>query len=1509
MFGNKTDYLNTHLSTSPSVQNQSLITAEWNLNSADNIKKIGNYRYRPGNPITGTVNNYGIIANSYDETDALNAYTGATDADVVVDGGYDTSGEPASAFIQPKEKQKLLYSLEDCFKRFRPRSGINKFVYWAEDSKIPFASEYMDLRPRYYTADKDDIFKYWSSYRTEAVTASGSTTEVPRGISKTDNYIDDTAPFIVYNSQIPSNRIVIKMQTGVGSVDLSSSIGYSDPFYGDSNSAVPLEWSVQKLTSNNSWENLISFNDLAPATIGSDGYFEISYGLLIPEPYKDIFVDAGEVSSVDALPQQSVHGYAYLIKDSNLDVGKYHIWIEGLIKGSYEVFDAAFGWEEANQTINPRTPFVTNLTSPEQFTVLGETGYREFDYLNGIRVVVTKMKNAKKTFDLIELSPRLSVNLTDKTESFSVKKVLADLGSSPVPVGQLIAGTGDLSIFDYDKAFFPSNTNSIIHNFSSKNLQIKFYEIIKDVPSGTEVYDYYVPIKTMYSEGFPETDNATRAVRINLRDLFLYFESTTANQLLLSNVTLSYVLTILFDSIGFSNYRFVRNANESDPVIPYFFVGPDTSIAQVLKDLAVSTQSAMFFDESNNFIVMSKNYMMPLASERDVDNYMLGNDEGDYLANVSAIQSEIKDIYNDGKILYTNRYIQKTYGSLQQVYKLDNEKTWVYKPVLLWEVSPSELSKTQNGEAGQASAYSLSAVPLAFDLDAVDPTVNNNHELINNVIDFGEGVSWIGRYNGYFYANGEVIKYDAVEYSVPGGVGSSKITSVGVGLSQVSFLCNNSFKRGNTVNLYNDNELILANAIVIDATATTFIVENDEVSEYGNANRVTLSNSNVWITSSAEYENYFSKLTFRGKIFPTGRVRIYSEPNYETLDNPDILGRKFTRLKTGAVAKSGRAQFGTKITKHQAGVNPYWTDVNNVGGYQMEAGYLFNNGQAPATPSVISHTAAESLSLAKQSSRTGIIKNFLSSSYISEDITNSLRSVNNNAGVIQSSALVISGPNFKSTEPKPTNFVSYVHKALENRFVHFGSRLRIVGKVENPGDVTSKVQSPVGSSTYYETVGQKTIDQDLPVGGSSGGLGIMVNPQNGSGYYFEIAALTDNNVNSYTSDSPLNNVFFYKMPESGTTPTLLWAGYSTIIADDGRFTGQSRQMNQENTSVYDLSVEYKDSVSGSREFFLYINEKIIATVTDATPLKIINNIALFVRGSAKCMFENVYALSTQYSQDASSLVVPPISGSVFTDNDGISSTESFRKYALSGAVQQTYLSGISSQQPPEYNIYFEEFGTIMREAAYFNVRYDKAYPAFIAKLAPTQTPIKGYTVSGFVSSPYGAEFLIFNNTDFTLVLDDTTGNYLRINGVTFTQQTSNELTVDEFFSKKSDFSNPQFNESGITNIQAKQDYMDIKNSRMSYGKKDFSLDSPYIQTQDSANELMSWMIERIMKPRNLVGLRIFSTPTIQLGDIVTLESQTDGTQDLTNARFVVYAIDYSRSVSGPDMVLYLSEVI
>jgi hypothetical protein len=246
-------------------------------------------------------------------------------------------------------------------------------------------------------------------------------------------------------------------------------------------------------------------------------------------------------------------------------------------------------------------------------------------------------------------------------------------------------------------------------------------------------------------------------------------------------------------------------------------------------------------------------------------------------------------------------------------------------------------------------------------------------------------------------------------------------------------------------------------------------------------------------------------------------------------------------------------------------------------------------------------------------------------------------------------------------------------------------------------------------------------------------------------------------------------------------------------------------------------------------------------------------------------------------------------------------------------VQSVYLSGITSADSPKYKIYFEEFGTIMREAAYFNIRYDKAYPALYAKITPTFNRLKGYVVSGFVPTAYGAEFLVFNATDTALSLDETTGNYLQIQGVAFTQESKQSLTVDDYFSRSSSLSNPVFVEQDLVTspIAQKELFMDIKNSRLTYGNKEFTLEVPYVQTQDDARDLMAWIISKTHKPRKSIGVKMFAMPTLQLGDIVKVQYvNADGLDEIgTDNRFVVYSIDYSRSTEGPEMTVYLSEVL
>ena len=1430
--------LKTYLETSATIRLQSLVLAEWNMNMPDNIQKLGNYRYRP----TTSGSEYFTLPLTFDPLDSGNYYTGATDADVVVDGGVNNSNVPQQ-FVLQKDKMKMIYSLEDCTKPFRPRSGINKPLYFS-GTYLANSGANIAERPRYYMPSRYDEFKYWTSYRTEDNFERGIANNISNGL----NYIEDAVPFVVYKNQVPANRIVVKMQTNVGSVDLgpftTSTGSITDPLFGNTNKTTPSRWRVQYLNNNN-WVDAYTILETdtradGSPIIGPDGYVELEYGLIIPEIYKEIFVYAETVSSSTLLPERSVTGYSYLVIENTGDIGTFYIWTGN----EYATFVPEYGWALGSETITNQTNFVTDLTSPQEFNdeVNGGILYREFAYLSGIRVVVEVMNKFDSTFDLIEMSPRMVVDISDKVIDFKVTKTLSDIGVTSLPVGQLLASTGQISIFDDDQAFNINNSNSIIADYVRKNIKFNFYEILVNIDG----FDYYVPLKTLYSEGMPQADVTAGTLSISLRDLYFFLESMPAPRLLMTQTSLSMAIVTLLDYIGLSNYSFRRLDTESDPIIPFFFVAPDQSVAEVLNQLAIATQSAMFFDEFNNFIVMSKNYLMPAEDERPVDFVLSGsnnqtntgvieNATSGNLPNILAIASEDRKVYNDGRINYTTRYIQRSYGSIRQSSMVDRDKTWIYKPALLWEVAGTENTKTINEVASKQGNYVLGAMPLNSDLSASVPVVQGGI-IINNIMDLGENIYWLTRYQGYVYSSGEVIRYDAAEFNITG-------------------------------------------------------------------------TGNVWISSNQEYQKYFSSLPFNGKIYPTGLIRVFATPYYETVDGID-------RLQPGAVYEHGRGQFGTPVVNHTAGIDPYWSNNSYARGCTMQTQYLFTTrlDEDVSVPNTTLGAAGVNNTLARQTTRNGIIKNFMSTSYLTETDVNSLKSTQ--AGTMQSSALVMNGPSFKTTET-PIDFVSYQYKQLDNAYKSFGTRMRIIGKIENN---ENRGQTPIGSSSYYQVTGAQ-INQNISIGGGSGGMAILLNPETNNGYYFEIVALTETNVESYLkldkngqAEVNINNIVFYKVKKDSSNnnaiPIKLWGGLTSIIVDDGRFTGQYRMSGEDKPTVYDLSVEYQD-IGTTRRFYLYVNNKLIKIVDDTDPLPVYNNMAVFVRGSSRCMFEHVYALTNNYAQNTVSVVGETLS-SVFGDTE-IDANESFRKYAVSGLIQGTYLSGISSQQPPKYNMYFDEFGSIMRECAYFDIKYDRSYPALYAQLSPTFNRIKGYTVSGFQADSYGAEFLIFNATDTALNLDDTTGNYLRIQGITFTQDTSYELTVDEYFKKQSNLSDPELEGSTLITspLVEKAKYDQIKLSRLVYGKNEFTIDSQYIQTQDDADELMGWIINKVMTPKKSIGINMFSIPTIQLGDIVTIDYKNNDGLDLvatSSDRFVVYNIEYGRSLSGPSMTLYLSEV-
>jgi hypothetical protein len=1473
--------LDNFVKVSTTLQIESLIIAEWNMNDFEKILNYGSYRFRPSD----SDSLYFRLPLNYDVLDQGDFYTDANKSTFTFADFVQDDDEPV-LFESDDVNRSLYFDLEQCFEPFRPRSGINKALY--------FDNKYIDdvrsaRRPRYYMTSRYDTFKYWNSYRNQ-VTGSGSATVVEEvGISVPTNptgftndigyFIDDTAPFFVYENPVPANRIVVKMQTNLA--DATSEVNIRtlndnniiDPLQDRSNSSIPRRWRIEYLDENDNWVNAISFDENSVRRDGSpivdwEGYVEVFYGVKFPEEFNDSFHLVAYIDDEIKLPNKPINGEAYILGADENNAGELYIWNSTIEDWVVEPVIYGFSFYEEDDT--KKVGIIDSLTNPRYFTLTGNVVYRDIVFLKGLRVVIETMESPNTTFDLIEMSSRLRADISRYVESYSFVKSIAN-ESAGIPVGGLLASNGDITILNDDGAFTINNKLRFIDNVDSfntprigslvakylkPNIKFIFYEAVLNVNG----YNKYIPMKSLYAENFTGTSGGQSELNIPIRDFFFRLESLRAPSMFFTNVSLTSAVAMLLDNIGFSNYVFkgfdeFQEQDEfrqsiKDPVIPFFFVNPDASVAQALIDLAISCQAAMFFDEYNRLVVMPKEYILPDEGERPSDIVLYGqiaqeNEETNFLPNIVNIENAESQVFNDGAIQYNIRYIQREVTTLPQIDYLDQDKVYGYKPVLLWEVGENQELKTINEETKSQSGYALGAAPLNSDLSGEIPVVENN-TIINNIIDLGDNVYWLPRFQGYLFANGEIIRYDAIEYNISG---------TGI----------------------------------------------------------------VWMTSNQQYQQYFAKLPFNGKIYPTGNVRIFVEPNYVEYEGAEVTdGLPINvRFQNGAVKRHGRGQFGTEIVAHSAGLPQYWSDNANVRGCAMASSFIFSTTPTekityPAF-SVSGAAIGVNNALAQRSTRNGIIKNFLRQNYPTDNIVKTLQSTQ--SGTIQSSALIVAGPQEFPNNVAKRDFISYVYKELEAPYKHVGTRIRIIGGLKN----NDKIQSPLNATTYFNIEARSARDS-INLDGGSAGIGIGVNPSTNYGYFFEICALTADNLEQYRDvdkdtgaiNKVLHNIIFYKTVRNNATggaiPYKLWGGTAKIIVDEGLFVGMDRIGVEENPTVYDLAVEYENRGS-TRRFYLFINNTQVAIVDDALPLPEYRNLALFVRGGSEAMFEHVYALQNLMARNTGETVFNQISEAFSLDK--VNSTEALRKYSMSGFIKSAYLSGISSQHSPNFKMYFEEFGTIMRECVYFNIRYDQAYPALLAQPAPTFGQERGYSISGFYAGSYGAEFLIFNNNDRFVELDETTGNYLRIIGVTFTQSITKELTVDDFFKEKSSLSNPLVVDGLIRSpIVQKKFFDDIKASRKKHGKKEFTLSPAYIQSTDDANEMMEWLINKTLKNRLLLDVEIFGIPQLQLGDIVSMNYDLpEGVKFVDeDKQFVVYSINQNKSSSDLTTSVRIMEI-
>lgn len=409
--------------------------------------------------------------------------------------------------------------------------------------------------------------------------------------------------------------------------------------------------------------------------------------------------------------------------------------------------------------------------------------------------------------DLVEISPRLSLDLTDYLVGFSINKELGN-NSTPLPLGSIssnsasidfnkipiIVGDSDLNSSETNDVIPISNYASVfVNDVETKKSPLKgmlvrgvkmrgFFDIDTDLnASGPSSTKKTVPAFVMYSERWDESNDS---VKVECYDVIKRIQSLLCQPLYLRNKTVQEITYSILDSVGFCEYvsndlitlRAIKDYSDQQSIsefansiesVNYYWSNRDENVASALNDLFKTFQIAMFADE-RGAVRFTSLYELNRRINNISNEYVVKLQDFSDTNITSNIESfSIEENERPSKI--TMRY--------KKPYPYYSEPKISKKVKKIIEDRNASLVKTTNKIVWEPEQDALVLPYFELSAPGITSTTQkfikfnaDNLKYINKIID----------YSGYLLIDKEILKYDGLEYIfTPVSISNNNISSEG----------------------------------------------------------------------------------------------------------------------------------------------------------------------------------------------------------------------------------------------------------------------------------------------------------------------------------------------------------------------------------------------------------------------------------------------------------------------------------------------------------------------------------------------------------------------------------------------------------------------------------------------------------------------------------------------------------------------------------------------------------
>ena len=426
---------------------------------------------------------------------------------------------------------------------------------------------------------------------------------------------------------------------------------------------------------------------------------------------------------------------------------------------------------------------------------------------------------------VIEISPRLEIDLTNLVESMGINKSL-DSDNSVLPISSLntndaninftgipaISGSDIVPIFSMQSTL----STTILANILRKNVKMYLGYLLSshtNLGGSPTASNTYIPGGVFYTDDWQENDSKT--VSVQAYDVSRFLQTLQVSDYVANLKTVFEVITNLLDLSGFTDYDYdslfeiCNDKNYPMDLSYYYCNSQDTTVLDALNEIFMAYQIGAHIDEYGIMKFLSlKKMLSGEAASTFISDYNIV--DGGYFSSVSTKPGKVSLRYQTPQI--------KQSPSLQNVQNSAIKN------------SPSFVITTSNDVVW--SQETTDSVGFNY-LNANMTSFDNEYQLnINDLLDIFHTYNVSS--SGYVFIENEILSFEHKEFDLSNSsLLSATITNAVGNGTGVTYTGSNTFSVGDKVMVTNTNPQVYSITGLITArTNSSFTIASTATGTY-----------------------------------------------------------------------------------------------------------------------------------------------------------------------------------------------------------------------------------------------------------------------------------------------------------------------------------------------------------------------------------------------------------------------------------------------------------------------------------------------------------------------------------------------------------------------------------------------------------------------------------------------------------------------------------------------------